>query len=261
MVQLSFPPVRRKKIKPKTLRSLEEPFKSSHEARKVLLKLTSEDDLEDIKFSLSHLMKEKPVEVYAIVVELLRAPRKRALPQVITEGVEEMARLAARKSLPNPLELGGWHDKMNIGSLDYSQLARYHFRCKHRPADIFWTGSFLKSAGTKWVWCNTRCGVCPPAPESFEVRDEVLGITEYPPKWWVEYWKKVLASVKEFPCGGAFEDGSIRNDTLQTLARMCPTCYEAAAKELPLFEGQLLSVVAKVIDGVRVFVDRCLPRD
>jgi len=245
-------------------RNLKEPFKSSRKARKILLKIAYEEDaLEDIKSSLSHLIEEKPAEVYTIAVELLRAPHK-PLPKVITEGVEEIARSAARKSLQNPPKFGDRTDETNIGRFDYPQLAYYHFQYKHRLVDILWTESFLKSAGTQQVWCNTSCGVCPPARKDDFVAPHVckaLGITEYPPKWWAEYWTKVVTSVKEDPCWGPFEDGSIRNDTLQALARVCLTCYEAAARELPHFEDQVSNAINKVIDGVRIFVDRFLPRD
>lgn len=253
----------------RTFRNLKESFKSSRKARKILLEITyeeityEEDALEGIKSSLSHLIEEKPAEVYAIAVELLRGHRE-SLPKIITEGVEEIARSAARKSLCFPLIFGGKTDEMDNGRFEYPQLFYYHFRCKHRLVGILWTESFLKSAGTERFWYNIRCGVCPPAfKDDFVVPHvrEVLGITEYPPKWWAEYWTKVVTSVKDDHCWGPLENGSIRNDTLQALARVCPTCYDAAAKGLPLFEDKVLSVINKVIDGVRIFVDRCLPRD
>lgn len=237
----------------KELRNLQEPFKTSLKARKVLLKLTyKKDALADLKFSLSHLIEEKPVEVYTIAVDLLRRPRKR-LPKVVAEGIKEISLLAARNSLCDPLAFSDW---TAMEYRDYHQLASYRLQCKVGSGKILFTGSFLESVGTKWVWYNTTCGVCLPGHERFvPVRPGELGITKCPPEWWVDYLEEVAVSVGDLPRGGPFENKSICNRTLQNLARLCPTCYKVAVKQLPIFESKLSSAITEILHEVRVFVD------
>ena len=241
----------------RTLRGRTEPFRSGNEARRVLSRINYEEDaLEDIKRSLSRLMKERPVEVYAIALDLLRASRKRPLPKVIAEGVEGIARSAVRNSLLDPL-LGPWTTEMGAKHGDYLQLINYHHRCSIELLEFLVTEAVIKSMGTEWIWYNTRCGVCTLVLDSFVVPSAALGTAKLPAKWWVTYWETVIASVRESPCEKLFNSGHIWDSTFQALAIECPTCHRAVAKEFPLFKEKILNAVTKIIDGVRItFVDR-----
>ena len=223
----------------------------SYEAERVLLEISHEENaLEDIKRSLSHLMKESPVEVYAIVLDLLRAPQK-SLPSVIIEGVKELARSAARNSLRDP-PLDTWSTEMNVGEEDYSRFTAYRTRCRDRLLEFLATGEFIRTTGTAWIWYDTRCGVCSLASERVIVPDAALETEKYQVKWWVTCLERIMASVREFPCEKPFKRKRIWNSTLQELKVECPTCHMAAVEEFPLFKEELLSAVTKVIDGVRI---------
>lgn len=257
-MQPSFPLVRNRV--PKALRG-REPFKSSDEAREVLLGIRcKKSTLEVIKLSLSYLIKERPVEVYAIVLELLRAP-PRSLPKKVVKGLKEIAGLAARNSLLD-YPLGSWTIGMNIEQEDYRRFTTYRRQCSVRLVQLLEMRNMAENMGTHWIWYNTRCGVCSRTSNSVAVSGTVLGAAKYPVVWWVTYWERVVASVADFPCEKPFEDEHMWNSTLQALARECPTCYEAAAREFPQFRGKLVEAITKLIDNVRTsFVDRCICRE
>ena len=74
----------------------DKPSKTSHEAQRNLCNAEyNKVMLEHIGYPLSRLLKESPVEVYAIALDLLRDTRK-PLPREFTERVENIARSAAR---------------------------------------------------------------------------------------------------------------------------------------------------------------------
>jgi len=195
-------------------------------------------------------MKDKPVEVYAIALDLLRAPGN-ILPRDVARGVEDMARSAARNSLLDP-PLGIWTTEMNIELDDYNRFTAYHFRCRGRLLVFLVTGDTVKNTGTDWVWFNTRCGVCPLTLKSIVVPIAVLGKGKYPATWWVKYWERIVTSVGDSPCEKPFIDEAIWNTTLHALAKKCPTCHEAAVREFPLFREKLVKMVTKIIENVRI---------
>jgi len=248
-----FSPVERK-FTSKTTRDLSEPFKTSRDARRVLLRMSYDDEaLGDIERSLSYLINQSPVEVYAIALDLLRDPRK-PLPREIANGMERIARIAGRNSLRDP-PLGVWTTGMHIKQDDYIRFTDYHLWCRIRLAQFLATADLIKKTGDEWIWYNTRCGVCPLTPTSIVVPTAALGAGKRPATWWVTYWEKVVALVGECPSEDPFTDGHIWDSTLRGLAKECPTCHETAAKEFPHFKDKLVNMITDIIDGVRMPFD------
>ena len=83
-----------------------------------------------ISHSLSYLLKEKPVEVYAIALDLLRDSRK-PLPRVFAKGVEDIAHYAARSSLLDR-QLGPWTPETQVKEDDYDRFVDYHLQYRLR---------------------------------------------------------------------------------------------------------------------------------
>ncbi|KAF9644829.1 hypothetical protein BDM02DRAFT_3190234 [Thelephora ganbajun] len=235
----------------KALSGHQEPFKSCDEARKILWRINwNEAALDSVKYSLSRLMRERPVEVYSIVLDLLRAPPQ-PFPREIARGVEGMARSAARNSLLDP-PLGAWTTEVNIRLDDYIRFTTYHLRCGVRLLEFLATEDLIKKTGTEWIWYNTRCGVCPTTAKSIVVPAAALGTAKYPATWWVTYWERVVASVGEFPCEKPFKNERIWDSTLRDLARECPACHKEAAREYPIFRKKLIDLIAEITNGVEL---------
>lgn len=199
-------------------------------------------------------MKRSPVEVYAVALDLLRYPRK-TLPETIVQGVEDIARSAARHSLRGP-PLGDWTPKMKVKSDDYTQLINYHRQCTLRVLKFVATGDLIKRTGTEWIWHNPRCEACPPTSK---VPVVALGIPKHPTSWWVIFWERVVASIGECPCEELLEDGQIWNSTLQALAKECPTCYQTAVEKYPRFKEKVMQIITDIIDSVSIYLSVGLP--
>jgi len=205
--------------------------------------------LDEIRQTLSRIT-NRPVEAYAVALELLRVPCK-ALTRGVTKGVEDIVRSIARESLRDPA-LGTWATEMPIKLDDYMRFTSYHRRCRIRLVEFLATGELIKATGNEWIWYNTKCGVCPIVSQSNVVSSATLGIEKYPAAWWVAYWERVVAAVGETPCEGPFGNQNIWGGTLRALKENCAVCHEAAAREFPSFRGELVKAVTKIIDGVRI---------
>jgi len=195
-------------------------------------------------------METSPIEVYAIVLDILRAPRK-VTWRGFTRSMEDIARSAARKSLHDrPLDTRT--TEMNIRLDDYTRFTLYHTRCAIRLLDFFVAEDFTKKTGTGWVWYNTRCEVCLPASNCTVVRDGAQENAKHPAIWWVDYWGKIVASVRDSPCERLVDEEPIWASTLHDLAKECPTCHEAAEREFPVFKATLVAEIKRIVDGVRI---------
>ena len=212
--------------------------------------------LERARHCLSGLMKDSPVEVYAIALDLLR-DKHNPLPEGIDEGVKDMARLAARNSLLDP-QLGFWNAEMYIKSGDYAWFTGYHRRCSVRLLQFLTTEDLIKVTGSEWIWYNTRCGVCPRAtPGNVSVLvPTVKGNPKYPVTWWVDYWELVISVTGERPCEESFKDEQIWGSTLRTLAGQCPKCYSAAMEEYPRFSRMVVQRITEIVNSEEV---SCIP--
>lgn len=226
-------------------------FRDRGEPQKTVLK-TDRDEvmLNEIRRSLSRVA-NSPVEAYAIALEILRAPEK-PLTRGIIKGLEDIVRSLARDSLRDR-ELESWDSEMGVKHGDYLRFTGYHCRCRILLVKFLATGELIESTGHEWFWYNTMCGVCPIRPQSNVVSSATLGVAKYPTVWWVAHWERVVAAVGETPCEGPFEDETIWEDTLRVLAKECPTCHGAAAREFPIFRAELVNAVAKIVDSV------CIP--
>jgi hypothetical protein len=202
-----------------------------------------------INLSLSYLMVEEPIEVYAIALDLLRASRE-PLSVEVAKSVETIAREACRRSLLRPA-LRGWTPKLPIKRDDYRRLSDYSDRCAARLAAFLKSEDLIRNTGDEWIWYNAKCGVCPRARGSMFIPRTALGDDKYPTAWWAEYWEMAVLSANFFPCKKLFMVERAWEPTLWTLARECPTCCKAAAKEYPLFREKLMKEIAKVIASVR----------
>ena len=232
-----------------------EPFKTSHEARRDLRKVDyCKITPEHIRRSLSHLLREDPVEVYVITLDLLRSPHK-PLPTEFTEDVEDIARSAARSSILNR-QLDTWTPEMFAKKDDYERFIDYYRQCRARLVASLVTGELMESMGTHWIWYNTGCGECPPIPKSNVASNRELEVGKHPATWWVAYWERTVTTVGDLPCEKAFENEGIWESILRVLATECPECHATAASEFPLFKEKLSEVVAKIINSVRtLFID------
>ena len=241
---------------PKAFRGNVEPFKTSHEARRDLRKVDyCKITPEHIRRSLSYLLREDPVEVYAITLELLRSLHK-PLPTEFPEDIEDIARSAARSSLLVH-QLDTWTPEMRIKKDDYERFIDYHRQCRARLVTSFVTGELIENMGTHWIWYNTGCGVCSPIPKSNVVSNWTLEAGKGPATWWVRYWERTVTTVGDSPCEKWLENERIWESVLRALATECPECHEIAARQFPLFKEKLSEMVAKVINGVRtLFIDR-----
>ena len=241
---------------PKAFHDNVEPFKTSHEARRDLRKVDyCKITPEHIRRSLSHLLREDPVEVYTIALDLLRSPRK-PLPTEFAEDIEDIARSAARSSLLN-CQLDSWTPEMFAKKDDYERFIDYHRQCRARLVASLVTGELMEIMGTHWIWYNTGCGVCSPIPKSNVVSDWGLEAGDHPATWWATYWERNVTTVGDSPCEKALENERIWESILRALATECPECHEIAARQFPLFKEKLSEMVAKIINGVRtLFIDR-----
>jgi hypothetical protein len=214
------------------------------------LKIDCDEALfEWINLSLSYLMVEEPIEVYAIALDLLRTSRK-PLSVEVAKGVEAIAREACRRSLLRPA-LRGWTPELSIKRDDYTRLGNYSDECADQLAAFLKSKDLIRKTGDEWVWYNAKCGVCPPASRRMFIPRTALGDDKYPTAWWAEYWEMAVRSAKRFPCKTLFMVERAWEPTLWILARKCPTCHRAAAKEYPLFREKLMKEIAKVIASVR----------
>ena len=212
----------------------------------------NEAEIEHVGHLLSVLIEDTPVEVYAIALDLLR-DKLNPLQKEIDEGVQAIARLAARNSLLDPpLELERWKAEMGIEFRDYAWFASYHHRCGIRLFQFLATEDLIKETGAGWVWYNTNCGVCPPTTaESLVVPvPTVQGILKYPATWWVDYWERIVPFTWEHPCEKSFEDEQIWGSTLRTLAGQCPTCYTVVREEYPRFRDKVVKKITDIIGDV-----------
>jgi hypothetical protein len=223
------------------------PFKSSKKARRVLSDIDwDETVLERARHCLSDLMKEKPTEVYAVALSLLRDPHK-ALPETIAWGMEDIIRSAARNYLLDP-PLGSWNDEMDIRFEDYIRLTDYRRRCRTSLILFLISRDFVKETGTEWVWYNPKCRVCHRTTATSIV--PVLGGGKYPTTWWVGYWQRVVPYVGERPSEETFANDPNWNSTLEALRMNCPTCYKAVVEEYPRFKEKILKIITDIIDDV-----------
>ena len=232
-----------------------EPFKTSHEARRDLRKVDyCKITPERIRRSLSHLLREDPVEVYAIALDLLRSPRK-PLSAEFAEGMEDIVRSAARSSLLDR-QLDTWTPEMHIEKDDYERFINYHRQCRARLVASLVTGELAKSMGPHWIWYNTGCEVCPLIPKSNVVSNWALEAGNHPATWWVTHWERTVTTVGDSPYEKALVLERIWESILRALATECPECHEIAARQFPLFKEKLSEIVAKIINGVRtLFID------
>ena len=240
---------------PKAFRGNMEPFKTSHEARRDLRKVDyCKITPEHVKRSLSHLLREDPVEVYAITLDLLRSLHK-PLPTEFAEDIEDIARSAARSSFLNR-QLDTWTPEMHIKKDDYERFIDYHRQCRARLVASLVTGELIENMGTHWIWYNAGCGECSPILKGNVVSNRELEVGKHPATWWVTYWERTVTTVGGSTCEKAFENEGIWESILRALATECPECHETAASEFPLFKEKLSEVVAKIINGVRtLFID------
>ena len=240
---------------PKAFRGNAEPFKTSHEARRDLWKVDyCKITPEHVRRSLSHILREDPVEVYAITLDLLRSPHN-PLPTEFVEDMEDIARSAARSSLLDH-QLDTWTPEMHIKKDDYERFIDYHRQCRARLVASLVTGELIENMGTHWVWYNTGCGVCSLIPKSNVGSNRVSKAGKHPPTWWVTYWERAVTTVGDSPCEKAPENKRIWESILRALVTECPECHETAARQFPLFKEKLSEMVAKIINDVRtLFID------
>ena len=232
-----------------------EPFKTGHEARRDLRKVDyCKITPEHIRRSLSHLLREDPVEVYAIALDLLRSPCK-PLPTEFAEDVEDIVRSAARSSILDR-QLDTWTPEMHIEKDDYERFIDYHRQCRARLVASLVTGELIENMGTHWIWYNTGCGVCHLIPKSNGVSNWALKSGKHPTTWWVTFWERTVTTVGNSPCEKVFVNERIWESILRDLATECPDCHETAAREFPLFKEKLSETVAKIVNSVRtLFID------
>ena len=98
-----------------------------------------------ISHSLSHLLEEKPVQVYAVPLDLLRDTR-RPLPRVFAKGVENVARYAARSSLLDG-RLGPWTPETQVKEDDHDRFVGYHLQCRLRLVGSLLTKESIENTG------------------------------------------------------------------------------------------------------------------
>ena len=202
--------------------------------------------LERARRCLSNLMEERPVEVYAIALYLLRDTRN-PLPTGIKEGVEAMARLAARNSLLD-LPPRSWDAGMNIKLDDYARFIQYHRRCSTRLVRFLTDEELIAKTGADWIWYNAKCGICPLTTARSII--PILGDGKHPTTWWVEYWERVVARVGEYPCEEPFENDQIWNTTLFALANQCTECHKAVTKEHGSFKEEVVGIITGIVESV-----------
>ena len=213
--------------------------------------------LERTGYPLSRLLKESPVKVYAIALDLLRDTHK-PLPREFTEGVEDIARSAARSSLLDR-QLGTWTPGIQIKKDDYERFIDYHGQCRVRLIASLAVEELVKQTGSHWIWYNTRCGVCHSTPKSYDAPTTVPRTGIYPTIWWATYLERTVPCVEDSPCERAFESEHIWKSIMRTLEKECPACHETATREFPLFKKRLLKMTTKIVDSVcTLFVDQPL---
>ena len=235
---------------PKAFRGNAEPFKTSHEARRDLWKVDYRKITpEHVKRSLSHLLREDPVKVYAITLDLLRSPHK-PLPTEFVEGMEDIARSAARSSLLDR-RLDTWTPEMHIEKDDYERFIDYHRQCRVQLVASLVTGELTKNMDSHWIWYNTGCGVCPLIPKGNVVSNRALEVGKHPPTWWVTCWERAVTTVGDSPCEKTLETERIWESILRALETECPECHETAARQFPLFKEKVSEMVAKIVNDVR----------
>ena len=232
-----------------------ESFKTRDDARKGLQDVDyNKTTLEHIIHSLSDLLEEKPVQVYAIALDLLR-DTPNPLPREFAKSVEDIAHHAARSSLLYR-QLGPWTPETQVKKDDYDRFVGYHLQCKLRLVESLRTQELIENTGSNWIWYNTRCGVCRLIPDSFIIQNEALGAGKRPAAWWVTYLERTASRVADSPCEKAFESEHIWTDLMRDLGEKCPTCYEAAVREFPIFKEKMLGVVTKIVNSVCIhFID------
>ena len=237
-----------------------ESFKTRDDARNGLRDVDyRKTTLEHVTHSLSDLLKKKPVQAYAIALELLRDTRK-PLPKEFVKGVEDIARSAARRSLLDR-QLGPWTPETQVEKDDYDRFVGYRLQCRLRLVRSLRTQELIKNTGSNWIWCSARCGVCRPVPDSFIIPDEALGVGKFPTVWWVTYLERTVPCVTDSPCEKAFDNEHVWKSIMQTLELECPKCHKVAAREFPFFKEKLLGMVTKIVNSVRIhFIDRLLSK-
>ena len=232
-----------------------ESFKTRDDARKGLQDVDySKTTLEHIIHSLSDLLEEKPVQVYAIALDLLRDTPK-PLPREFANSVEDIARYAARSSLLYR-QLGPWTPETEIKKDDYDRFVGYHLQCRLRLVESLQTQELIENTGSNWIWYNTRCGMCRLIPDSFIIPYEALEVGKCPAVWWVTYLERTVSCVADSPCEKAFESEHVWSDLMEDLEEECSKCHKVAAREFPFFKEKLLGMVTKIVNGVRIhFID------
>ena len=206
-----------------------------------------ETGLESARHFLSNYIKERPVEVYAVALGLLRESNK-ALPEKFAQGVEDIARSAARNALRNPPpEM--WTTKMNINRNDYDQITSYHLQCSLRLVVFLTSKEVVEKTGSEWIWEGTKCKACAPI---YKVPVLTLGVPKHPTAWWGIYWERVVASIGECPCEELIENDQFWNSTLQPLKEECQMCYETAVKNYPRFKKKVIQIITDIINSVSI---------
>ena len=192
-------------------------------------------------------MTENPVEVYGIALDLLRNPHK-PLPKGVDTGVEEIARLAARNALRNPLpEM--WTTKMNINRNEYDQITSYRLRCSLRLVVFLTSKEVVEKTGSEWIWDGAEYKACA----------LVYKMPKHPTTWWVIYWENLVASIGEFPCEELIENDQFWNSTLQPLKEECQECYKTAVEKYPRFKKKVIQIITDIINGVSIHLSADLP--
>lgn len=210
--------------------------------------------LERLRVFFSDCIKERPIEVYADILTLLRGPCKFATRE-FKDGLEDIARSAARNSLRD-FRLAREPPKkaeVNIRYSDYLLFIDYHERCGLRLHQFLGTERLIKETDSaNCVWYNPKCGVCDRLTgENFFVPVPAPRDGNYPATWWVEHWKIVIAAVGARPCEETFAEDPSWASTLQALKIKCPACHKRAKEEYPRFKQKAVEKIANLINGVR----------
>lgn len=236
------------------------PFKTGDEARNLLSKIAYERDenmLDFIRYSLSHLIEERPSEAYSIAIDMRQSPRG-TVETVVARSLEDIARAAARNSLLHPPP-DPWAPWMGIKLAVYDRFTDYRSRCLTRLLKEFEAGRVARIVGIEWVWYSPTCATCPIWPRDRWDRDSpqpglVAPDRVYPTVWWARYWERLLYSVDDFPCEKPFKYQLIRDVTMRELAQECPKCHKKAVKEFPRFRKILVNEVTTIVDEVCILL-------
>lgn len=210
--------------------------------------------LERLRVFFSDRIKERPVEVYADILTLLRGPCKSATRE-FKDGLEDIARSAARNSLRDfrLVREPPKKTEVNIRYIDYLLFIEYHEWCSLRLHQFLGTEKLIKETDSAdCVWYNPKCGVCDPfTGENFFVPVPAPKNGNYATTWWVEHWKKVIAAVGERPCEETFANDPNWAPTLQALKKKCSACHQRAKEEYPRFKQRVAEKITNLINDVR----------